>query len=256
MKAKIVAVFLLAIFLVAGCISEYETDNDEGKGVITDGSGLDKKKEYQVISSHLQKMTAEAWTVSGSAYELRRDENLSDCTGEYTRQTGDQVEFEGRIVIPVRERINLTFEDNLDSEDGSGDPTVITRDTTRFYTEEGVLLAEADTASGQITSRISSDEIDSGGWPESCRTGEFGFLVEMTMTSGIKRSSVWYLEKTTEGNANFIIKSADRKESEEAEIVEERTETINTAGDIVLRKIKMNDLEKRYRIEIDLIKAQ
>jgi len=254
MKAKIAAVFLLAIFLVAGCISEYETDKDEGKGIITGGSGLDKKKEYHVISSHLEKMTAEAWTVSGIAYALRRDQELGKCDGEYTRQTGDQVEFEGRIVIPVRERTSLIFDKNLDTEDGTGDSTIITKDIMRFYTEEGILLAEADTASGQITSRISSDEKESSGWPKSGRTGDFGLLEEMTLTSGIKRSSVWYLEPTTEGNSNFIIKSADRKESEEAEIVEERTETINTAGDIVLRKIKMNDLEKRYRIELNLVR--
>lgn len=253
MKAKIAAIFLFVILCLAGCISEYETDSDEGKGVITDGSGLDKKKQYTVISSHMMKMTSEAWSVSGTAYELRRDTALGDCEGEYTRQTGDLVEFEGRIVIPVRERLNMTFDENLEG-DSEGDATVITSDIMKFYSEDGILIAEADTATGQVISRISSDEKDSGGWPSKTKTGEFDLLQEMTYVSTeTKRSSVWYLDPTTEGNANFIIKAADRKkDSSEAEIVEERTDTINTDGDIILKKIKLNDLEKRYRIEINL----
>lgn len=253
MKAKTVAILLILMIAAAGCISEYESDSDEGKGIITDGSGLDKKKTYTVISSHLEKMTSEAWSVSGTGHELRRDTALGKCTGQYTRQTGEQTEFEGRMVIPVRETFHLEFDKNLETGENDS-PTIINKDTVGFYSEEGILLAETDIPTDQITSRISSDEKDSGGWPVNGHTGDFGFIVELTLASGETRSSVWYFEPTDEGNSNFIIRSADRKESEEAEITEERTLTINTAGDIILSKIKTNNLDKRYRIEINLTK--
>lgn len=251
MKAKAIAILLVFMLTAAGCISEYESDSDEGKGAITGGSGLDKKKIYTVRSSHLEKMTSESWNISGTGYELRRDTELGACTGLLTIQTGDQTEFEGRIVIPVREKISLKFDKNLENGE-SDNPTVITKDSIKFFTEEGILIAEADVTTDQITARISSEETDSKGWPEKGKTGEFGFLVELALSSGEKRSSVWYLEQTDEGNAKFIIRSADRKESEEAEITEEKTITINTAGDIVFSNIKTNNLDKRYRIEMDL----
>lgn len=255
MKAKTLAAFLILIMAATGCISEYESDSDEGKGAITNGTGLDKKKNYHVISSYLEKMTSEVWNIKGTAYELRRDTALGNCTGQFTRQTGDQTEFEGRIVIPVREMLSISFDKDIEHPENreEGNDTVITKETVFFYSEEGILLAEVDVPSNQIISRLSSDELDSGGWPEEGRTGDFDFLYEMTLTSGHKRSSVWYLESADEGNADFVIRSADRKdESAEAEIVEEKTITINIAGDIIKKKLKIFDLEKRYRIELDM----
>jgi hypothetical protein len=110
-------------------------------------------------------------------------QGVGDGTKCYAAQyyfTGDE-EF-GDYVMPVEHRCSVSLEDFNNDIDGDGVPNHLDEDIDG----DGILNTEDDDMDGDGIVNSEDDDMDGDGWPNICREGQFGPIIDCSLTDAGK----------------------------------------------------------------------